>query len=339
MYALTGEKCYADYARRRLLDDARSSLPGFEKVDIKTQPEFGNFTAWGLVAWAYDLIYDTCSPDERELIERYLRTGCDVVIEELKHTSTTPNLVFGVHFNVGLVGYCLGEQKFIDWALSDNGGKYGPHKGGFYPVLDSMIQDTYFWGEAPIYALHYDLHGMLALAEAARHYDGSDLYHYVSKASGGSIKGMIDGYLRLAYPAEQTGVGNGSIRMATFGDGSTGYNPDGTLFDTFLVNPISPFNPASPVSSAPVLSGELELAYARYQDPAYAWLISLNPKRDTYVEYGRAALGYVALTHGQPLPAAPTPPPRAAAFTPDSGSRCSGPTNRPSIGGPGRSRP
>jgi hypothetical protein len=302
LYALTGDKHYADYARRRLLDDARSLTPQFEKIDLKTQPDFGMFNAWSQLAWGYDLAYDTFSPDERAMVERFLRTGCRTVVEELKHTSTTPNLVFGAHFNIGLVGYCLGDPQLVDWALHDDGGKFGPHKGGFYPVLDSMIEDKYFWGEAPIYALHYDLHGMLALAEAAKHYDGSDLYHYVSKKSGGSIKGLIDGYLRLAYPTERTGIGKGSIRMATFGDGSTGYYPDGTLYDTFLVNPVNP-----PPTVA-VLSGELELAYKRYQDPAYAWLISLNPQRDTYVIYGRAALGYVALTHGEPLPATLTPP-------------------------------
>src|SRR4051812_45000466 len=64
LYALTGEKRYADYARRRLLDDARCQLPQYEKVDIKTQQEFGMFNAWGLIAWAYDLVYDTCSPEE-----------------------------------------------------------------------------------------------------------------------------------------------------------------------------------------------------------------------------------------------------------------------------------
>jgi hypothetical protein len=37
-----------------------------------------------------------------------------------------------------------------------------------------MIRDGHFWAEAPIYALVYDVHSMLALAEAARHYDGTD---------------------------------------------------------------------------------------------------------------------------------------------------------------------
>ena len=49
-------------------------------------------------------------------------------------------------------------------------------------------------------------HGFLAVAEAALHHDGTDLYHYVSKKSGGSIKGMLDGYLRIAYPLERTGI-------------------------------------------------------------------------------------------------------------------------------------
>src|SRR5438874_444559 len=35
LYALTGEKRYADYARGRLLEDARNILPQYEKIDIK----------------------------------------------------------------------------------------------------------------------------------------------------------------------------------------------------------------------------------------------------------------------------------------------------------------
>lgn len=302
LYVLTGEKKYADSARSRLLNEARYQLPRFEKADLKVEPEMGWFSPWGMEAWAYDLTYETFSPQERELVERWLRTACRVVIEGMKSSSTTPNLIFGTHFNVGLVGYCLGDQRLIEWALRHDGGKFGPNKGGFYPVIDNMIKDRYFWGETPIYALHYDVHGMLALAEAALHYDGTDLYGYVSKTSGGSIKGLIDGYLRMAYPLERTGVGNGSIRMATYGDGSTSFSPDGTLFETYLVNPISNSE------RMPVLAGELELAYKRYRDPAYAWLISLNPARDTYISYGRAALGLIALTHGEVLPEKSTPP-------------------------------
>jgi hypothetical protein len=313
LYALTGEKAFGDRARASLLNEARYGLPRFEKADLRIEPEFGAWAPWGAYAWAYDLSYDTFSPEERQLVERWLRTACKVVIEGSKRWTTTPNLVFGKHFNVGLVGYCLGDKELIDWALHDSGGAHGPQRGGFYPVLDSMIKDGHFWGETPIYALHYDVHGMLALAEAALHYDGTDLYRYVSKQSGGSIKGLLDGYLRLAYPVERTGLGRGSLRMATYGDGSTGYSPDGRLLDTWLVNPVERS------AGVPVLGGELEVAYKRYRDPAYAWVIGLNPARDAYLAYGRAAWGYTALTHGETLPGQLTPPAAPSGVYPSQG--------------------
>jgi hypothetical protein len=99
--------------------------------------------------------------------------------------------------------------------------------------MDTMIRDEHFWAEAPIYALHYDVHGMFALAEAALRHDGTDLYKYVSPKSGASLKKIVDGYLRTAFPLERSGPEGGEIRLATFGDGSTGLI-NGRLDDTFL---------------------------------------------------------------------------------------------------------
>ena len=302
-YVLTGDQRYATATRRLLLDMARSEQAAMKKLDLKLQPEYGAWSPWGMYAWAYDLTYDTFSDRERQLVESWLREACRLVIQGEKLWTTTPNLVFGKHFNVGLVGFCLGDQALIDWGLNDLGA-HGPGKGGFYQVMDAMIQDGYFWAEAPIYALHYDVHGMLALAEAALHYNGTDLYHYVSKKSGASLKNVVDGYVRLGYPLEQTGIGKGSVRMATFADGSTSYTPRGELYDTYLVNPADPLDPRMPS-----FSGELEIAYKRYKDPGYAWLLSLNPKRDANISYGRAVWGISALTHGEPLPDRLTPPP------------------------------
>src|SRR5262249_32550660 len=155
------------------------------------------------------------------------------IIGALKVRSTTPNLVFEMHWKVGLIGYALGDKELIEWGLNDPG-VHGPASGGFYQVLDTNVKDKYFWGEAPIYALGMVIHGMLGLAEAARHYDGTDLYGHVSKKSGASIKTLIDGYLLMAYPRERTGIEGGSLRMATFGDGSTSYGPRGELRDVFL---------------------------------------------------------------------------------------------------------
>src|SRR5439155_23323032 len=52
----------------------------------------------------------------------------------------------------------------------------------------------------------------------------------------------------------------------------------------------------------------LELAYKRFGDEGYAWMLSLNPNREAYIRNGRPAFSYVALTHGESLPAQPKPP-------------------------------
>jgi len=191
-YAFTGDRGFADRARGHLLECARSELPEFQKLDVAKNPEFGSWNVWGARAWAYDLVHETCSDAERIRIEEWFRVSCRVLIDVNRHWTTTPNLMFGKHVNIGLVGYCLGDREIIDGVLNDPGA-FGPQRGGFYPVMDTMIKDGRFWAEAPIYALVYDVTNMLALAEAARHFDGTDLYGYVSKKSGASIKSIIDG--------------------------------------------------------------------------------------------------------------------------------------------------
>ena len=312
-YAITGEKRFADIAHNHLLGSARGWAAQCQKADLQIRPEEFNWGPWGMYAWAYDLAYDTFTDAERREFEDSLRTVCKLIIEGDKLWTTTPNLIFGKHFNVGIVGYCLGDKALIDWGLNDPGA-FGPAKGGFYQVLDSMIKDGRFWAEAPIYALCYDVHGMLALAEAARHYDGSDLYSYVSKASGASIKPIIDGYLLAAFPVEKTGVNRGSVRAASFGDGSTMFWGTGEMFEySFLMNPVSGnFGDVG-------LNGELELAYAHYKDPGYAWLLSLNPNRNALTSYGRAVFGLVGLTHGVELPGNLTPPPAPCGIYPSQG--------------------
>jgi hypothetical protein len=297
-YAFTGDRTFADRARGHLLECARSELPEFQKLDAARNREFGSWSPWGARAWAYDLVYETCSDAERARIEEWFRVSCRVLIDVGRQWSTTPNLMFGKHVNIGLVGYCLGDEQIIDWVLNDPGA-FGPHVGGFYPVMDTMIKDGRFWAEAPIYALVYDVSNMMALAEAARHHDGTDLYRYVSKKSGAGIKSLIDGYLLMGLPLERTGIGQGRVRMATFGDGGTSYYPGGTMGK----DPEDLTNPS--------YLTVLELAYARYKDPGHAWMLSLPPDRNTPGWFGRSPWGYLALSHGEPLPEKTTPPPKA----------------------------
>ncbi len=302
-YALTGEARYAIHVRNRLVREVREQMPHYDKLDIKAEPEWARWNWWGATAWAYDLAYDAFSNDERVEIERWLRTAGRTIMAQENIQSTTPNLVFDEHWRVGLIGYCLGDRELIDWALSDPG-HHGPSQGGFYRVMETMIRDEHFWAEAPIYALHYDIHGMFALAEAALHYDGTDLYKYISPKSGASLKKIVDGYLRMAFPLERNGTEGGKIRLATFGDGSTGALINGRLSDTFLDESFM---------------AVLELAYKRFRDEGYAWLLSLDPNREAYIRNGRPAFSYVALTHGESLPAQLKPPAAPSGLYPSMG--------------------
>jgi hypothetical protein len=302
-YVLTGESKYAESARRGLLNDAREQMRHYEKLDINAEPEWGRWSWWGATAWAYDLAYDLFTSEERRELERWLRTAARTIIAQEKVLTTTPNLVFCEHWRVGMIGYCLGDSELIEWALRDPG-QHGASRGGFYPVLDTMIRDGHFWAEAPIYALHYDVHGMFSLAEAALRYDGTNLYDYVAPKSGASLKKIVDGYLRMAHPLEGTGAKGGSLRLATFGDGSTGCAINGRLEDTFLDGSFM---------------AVLELAYKRFHDEGYAWILSLDPDREAYIRSGRPAFSYVALTHGESLPAKVAPPPAPSGVYPSMG--------------------
>jgi hypothetical protein len=74
---------------------------------------------------------------------------------------------------------------------------------------------------------------MFSLAEAAFRYDSTDLFNYVAPQSGASLKKIVDGYLRMAFPLEGKGPDSGGrIRLATFGDGSTGCFMNGRLEDS-----------------------------------------------------------------------------------------------------------
>src|SRR5262249_24535469 len=121
MYALTGEKSYADDVRRSLVRQSERLLIEYAKLNLQQNPDFGAWGTYATWAWAYDLTYDTFSEDERKTVEKLLHTAGRSIMEGLKVRTNSLDLVFGKHFEVALLGYCLGDQELIDWGLNDSG--------------------------------------------------------------------------------------------------------------------------------------------------------------------------------------------------------------------------
>jgi hypothetical protein len=223
----------------------------------------------------------------------------------------TPNMSAHAHMSVGLIGFCLGNQELIDWALDDQ------HSGGLRVTLQGVSQPGgrmsdggLFWREATWNYASAALGYWMTLAEAANN-NGVDIFAWKAK-DGHSLKDFIDGYFRIAFPIENMGVNRGTIRVAAFGNGGSG----GPFGGGFMANSTSDGKPMnSDARTFPAMAALLEVACRHYRDPAYAWMISLNPKRNDYWY----PLGFAAFTHGVKLPKNITPPDARSGIYPGMG--------------------
>jgi hypothetical protein len=298
VHVLTKDRDYGVKVRVHLLQQAKDFVPGRPGAQYPWGPEAG-------YAIAFDLVAPLLSASEQQAVVDFLRQLARDAIQYHQGQPLTPNMSFVCHWRIGLIGYAIADPHIIDWAVNDPGPPWGRKEpgrwGGFKQRLEHTLTDATFWDEATIYG-NFSILGMMYLAEAARHYDGTDLYDYTSP-NGGSLRKAIDGLVSLAYPIERTGVGRGSVRMATWGDGSTAppnrvNNESG---DAYFVNKPNIFPERQ--NLYPIL----EIAYHAWKDPRHAYLLALNPRRDErlgWIEYLP-----VSLLLGETLP--PEPPPGA----------------------------
>lgn len=235
----------------------------------------------GEVRW-YDLVYPALAEEDRRTIETFYRKLGRYWKDSLNRWTTTPNRVFPIHYRGAVIGFCINDEELIEWGLRNAGGKFGPTQGTLFPVLDAMLRDGAIWDEATIYAAVNVLQPMMQLAILHQLYYGKDLFAFESP-NGGSIKKLVDGYIALTYPREQTGVGPGSFHIATYGNGST-ENPYSKHHNTdsiYLVN-------------LPWVLGNyrfeiidtLEQAHYVSRDPRYACFLSHSVEREPSFLYG-----------------------------------------------------
>jgi Heparinase II/III-like protein len=296
VYALTENPVDGEKVHSHLVRQAKDFVPGRPGAQYPWGPEAGP-------AIAFDLGALLLSDSEQQAVADFLRQLALDAIQYHTRQPLTPNMSFVCHWRIGLIGCAIADAQIIQWAVNDPGPPWGGQQpgrwGGFKQRIEHALTDGAFWDEAPIYG-NFSILGMMYLAEAARHYDGIDLYNYTSP-NGGSLRKAIAGLVSLAYPIERTGVDRGSVRMATWGDGSTAppnrvNNESG---DAFFVNKPNIFPERQ--NLYPIL----EIAYHAWKDPQYAYLLALNPRRDERL--GWFEYLPVSLLLGETLPAE-TPP-------------------------------
>ena len=177
---------------------------------------------------------------------------------------------------LGMLGILLEDDEAVRMAID---GKYG-----FKFMLERFF-DGYFWPEPVGYSIGYIASNALMLAEGCLKNGFENLYEYVTP-NGVSLKTMFDGFIRMM-------LADG--RLANCGAGSQSaehvseearlhyhYDPDHFLFNYRGNREENKF----------------EIAYKRYKDPVYAWILSQQPDRDFW---DHSSWGYAGLTHGEPL--------------------------------------
>lgn len=270
LYALEGNGKYLQAARNWLLIYGRRggdihnvhvylSDPDFFKAGQHNISQvYYNLDISHMVA--YDWVYNGLNPEERKIIEEGILTSARFRMQCMDRWSQTPNLVFKPTYMVAMAGLVTGNPELLEWGFYR---KPGSNRGGYFHVLDTMLRDGGPWAEAPIYPIaHKNLLLMAKMAWYRGLYDGKDWFNHKSP-NGGSPKGLMDYYIDTAYPIERTGYGSGQIRVATYGDGSTG-----SKGDLFLVNPAEGWLDMTEVLAA---------AYGVSGDSRYATFLTMVP--------------------------------------------------------------
>lgn len=208
----------------------------------------------------YDLVYRGLNAEDRRLLEQGIRTRARYRMKAMDRWTQTPNLVFKPTFMAALAGLTLNDPELIQWGFFRTQ-PHGARLGGYFRVLEVMLQDGGPWREATIYPIaHEDLWCFAVMSRYGGLLTGQNWWTFQTP-NGDSPKGLADYYIDTAYPIEATGHGAGQVRVATYGDGATHAGGD-----LFLVNPAGDGLNAEKALTA---------AYNASADPRYAGFLKL----------------------------------------------------------------
>lgn len=207
------------------------------------------------LATAYDFIYSSgvLSDDDKVNIENNVFRPCAEVLRICNHW-TKSNWRACALAGLGIVGFCIGEQEFMEEALNGYYNSSGElERYGFAQhVAESILADGIFYERSLGYHL-YTLSSYVKLAEVARH-SGIDLWH-------------------TEITGNQGDAGSDQERRW----GATGKKTMKMMFDAPFYYVFPNFSGAAVADSNTYhLSPDIfyELAYGVYKDEKYAWLLN-----------------------------------------------------------------
>ena len=273
-YALTGNEKYARAVRWVLLwyaDNYVRFKGGAEKKKGRRgffldNPLRESYFVYNIPA-AYDLVYDYpgLSAEERRHIERDLLAQCAATL--IAAPNKLSNFQSWENAGIAAVGYCLADQRLIDYAINDAG-------NGFRRQMRDGVVDG-LWHEGSLAYHFFTLTALIKLAEAAR-INGTDIYR------DPGLKAMFYGPLTVAWPdGKVPRVGDDRSNGIDLARGHAFY---------------------------------WEIAFARYGDPIFAWLL-----HRTYGDGPRRDYVWLRADCPEKLPAASSPPPAPSSLLPTAG--------------------
>ena len=208
---------------------------------------------------AFDYIYKSLTPSERELIETGLSVSALFRKNAMDTWWQTPNLVFKPTSMVAIHGLLTQDLSFMDWGFFRESKS---NLGGYFSSLNYMLKDNGPWYEAPVYAVtHRPLAMSLEISDYLNRLTGKDWFNRILPG-GSSVRGLMDYYINTTYPAETRPNGSKVYRLLTYGDGATGQRGD-----LYLISD----NPHQRN-----LKDELAAAYKISYDPDYAAFLKLD---------------------------------------------------------------
>lgn len=201
LYRITGERAYADYARRLLLAYAKL-YPTLGDHPAKANESVGrlfwqslNDSVWLVYSvQGYDAIRDTLSAADRKTIDdnvfrraaAFLSTGSPEMFDRIHNHATWACA------GVGMTGYVLRDSRLVDMALK---GRDGTGKSGFLRQVDELFSPDGYYTEGPYYQ-RYALLPFVLLAQAI---DANDPAQGIFRRRDGVLLKAIRTTIQLTY--------------------------------------------------------------------------------------------------------------------------------------------